>query len=234
MGCQLPNILCCISTILYYMSFVQLATLQFVPSLYPESLRGVEVCGETVLEIIGNKDQKISWKNFGFHLSVPDEAVPSDITVSLAVKVIMSGPFQLPDGTHLVSSIYWVSGSQVFDKDVSVHIEHCAVISSEEEASKYKFIVGKCSQKNLPYTFKIRDAVFSPQSRLGTINVRQFSFFAAIFRGLWSSSKRRYMSYCFTKQRAKKLPCWKCEFLVTQNLAACRQVVDINDFLINS
>ena len=202
--------------------------LQFVSPSLPESLRGVEVCGQTVLEITGNEDQKVSWKDFGFHLSVPDGAVPSDVTVSLAVKAIMSGQFQLPDDTHLVSSIYWVSGSRVFDKEVSVHIEHCAVISSEEEASNYKFIVGKCSQKNLPYTFKIRDAVFSPQSRLGTINVRQFSFFAAIFRGLWGSSKCQYMSYCFIKRSAKTLSCWKCEFIMTQSLATCRQVEYIN------
>ena len=214
-------------------SFIPTNLPQFVSLSLPESLRGVEVCGETVLEITGNEHQKVSWDDFGFHLSVPDGAVPSDVTVSLAVKAIMSGQFQLPDDTHLVSSIYWVSASRVFDKELSVHIEHCAVIRSEEEASKFKFIVGKCSQKNLPYNFKICDAVFSPQSCLGTINVRHFSFFAAIFRGLWGSNKCQYMSYCFIKRSAKKLSCWKCEFLVTQNLATCRQVVDINDLTVS-
>ena len=191
-------------------------------SFLPESLQGVEVCGETVLEVTGNEHRKVSWDDFGFHLSVPDGAVPSDVTVSLAVKAITSGQFQLPDDTHLVSSIYWVSGSRVFDKEVSVHIEHCAVINSAAEASNYKFIVGKCSQKNLPYNFKIRDGVFSPQSRLGTINVRQFSFFAAIFRGL--RGKCHYMSYCFIKNDTNKPSCWECVFLVTQNLTARVQV----------
>ena len=150
------------------------------PSL-SESLRGVEVCGETVVEDTGSEHQKVSWHDYGFHLSVPDGAVSSDVTVSLAVKAIMSGQFQLPDDTHLVSSIYWVSASQLFEKEVSVHLEHCAIINSEEETSNYKFIIGRCSQKNLPYKFKIRDAVFSLQSHLGTITVRQFSFFAAIY-----------------------------------------------------
>ena len=122
----------------------------------------MEVCGETVLEITGSEQQKLSWDGYGFHLSVPDVAVPSDVTISLAVKAIISGQFQLPDDTHLVSSIYWVSASRLFDKEVSVHLEHCGIIDSEEEAYNYKFIVGKCSQKNLPYRFRTCDAVFPP------------------------------------------------------------------------
>ena len=102
----------------------------------------------------------MSWDDYGFHLSVPDGAVSNDVTVSLPVKAILSGQFQLPEDTHLVSTIYWVSASQAFDKEVSVHLAHCGIISSEVEASNYKFIVGRCSQKDLPYKFKIRDAVF--------------------------------------------------------------------------
>ena len=154
------------------------------------------------------------------------------MTVNLAIKAFKSGKFQLPNDTQLVSSIYWVSASQRFDKEVSVQIEHCAVISSEEEASNYKFIVGASSQKNLPYTFKVRDAVFSPQSRLGTISVRQFSFMAIvnIFRGSWG--KYRYMSYCFIKKAASTRPCWDCEFLVTQNLTARVQVSNSETLLV--
>ena len=185
----------------------------------------MEVCGETVLEITGSENQKISWNGYGFHLSVPDGAVPSDVTISLAVKAITSGQFQLPDNTHLVSSIFWVSASQLFDKEVSVHLEHCGIINSEEEASNYKFIVGRCSKKNLPYHFKIRDAVFPPHSHLGTINVKQFSFLATVFRGLWGKSKCRYMSHCFIKRNTRKPPRWECEFLVTQNLATCLRVL---------
>ena len=187
----------------------------------------MEVCGETVLEITGSEHQEFSWDDYGFHLSVPEGAVPSDVTVSLAVKAILSGQFQLPVDTHLVSSIYWVSASHLFDKKVSVHLEHCAIINSEEEASNYKFIIGRCSQKNLPYKFKIRDAVFSPKCRLGTITVRQFSFFATVFRGLWGESKHQYMSHCYIKCSTKEPHFWKCAFLVTQNLPTCLKVLEI-------
>ena len=217
-----------------YFSFILPHFLQFLSTSLSESLKGIEVCGETVLEITGSRHQEVSWDNYGFHISVPDGAVSSDVTVSLAVKAIMSGQFQLPDDTHLVSSIYWVSASQVFDKEVSVHFEHCGIINSEEEAFNYKFIVGRCSQKNLPYKFKIRDAVFSPQSHLGTINVRQFSFFAAIYRGLWSTSKCQYMSHCFIKNDANRPSCWECVFLVTQNLAPCLQVMNTIGISVNN
>ena len=45
--------------------------------------------------------------------------------------------------------------SQKFLNKMSVHIQHCARITSKEEASNYKMTVGKCSQKSLPYTFQI-------------------------------------------------------------------------------
>ena len=191
-------------------------------------------CGETVLEVIGEKQQQLSWKAYGFHLTIPDGAVPSDVTISVAVKAIMSGQFELPQDTHLVSAIYWVSASEKFHKKVSVHIQHCAIIGSKEEASNYKFIVGKCSQESLPYTFKILDGVFSPHSHLATITVKQFSFFAAIFQGWWGNSNCRYTSHCYFKRDPGTPSCCEVEFVVTQNLPHCLQVRRIHALFIGT
>ena len=40
---------------------------------------------------------------------------------------------------------------------VSVNIQHSAVISTEKECSKLKYVITNCTQKKIPYRFKDRD-----------------------------------------------------------------------------
>ena len=146
----------------------------------PGSLRGVEVCGETVLEVVGDKSQKVEWPGYGFYMEVPDGALPPSVTASVAVKAILAGQFQLPEASQLISAIYWISASEVFLKEVAVNIQHCAVIRSGEETSKFRFIIAKCSQKELPYRFREREGVFNPHTQYATIKLKQFSLVGAV------------------------------------------------------
>ena len=95
---------------------------------YLDPLQGMEHCGETVLEIIGSRYQKVCWKGYGFQVTIPEGAVFKDATVHLAVKSILSGQFKLPDDACLVSDIYWVTAREKFLKAVSVHIQHLSLI----------------------------------------------------------------------------------------------------------
>ena len=140
----------------------------------------MEVCGETVLEVVGNKYQKLEWPGYGFYIEVPDGALPPGVSSSVAVKVILAGQFKLPEDSQLISAIYWISASEVFLKEVAVNIQHCAVISSEEECSKFRFIIAKCSQKELPYRFRVREGVFNPHTQFATIKLKQFSLLGEI------------------------------------------------------
>ena len=151
------------------------------------------------------------------------KAVPSGVTVNVAVKAILAGQFKLPQDAQLVPSIYLVSASKMFLKRVSVHIEHCARITSKEEESNYKMIVGNCSQESLPYTFQIRDGIFSQESQLATISVKQFSFIAAI-RWLLGSSKFHYTSHCYLKCHPSRPTSWKLRFMITQKLPSWQRV----------
>ena len=140
----------------------------------------MEVCGETVLEVVGDKSQKLEWPGYGFYLEVPDGALPPEVTASVAVKVILAGQFQLPEDSQLISAIYWISASEEFLKEVAVNIQHCAIIRSQEETSKFRFIIAKCSQKELPYRFKKREGVFNPHTQYATIKLKQFSLIAPV------------------------------------------------------
>ena len=114
-----------------------------------------------------------------------------------------------------------LSSSKKFQKEVSVHLSHCAVIDTEEEASNYKFILGKCSQKSLPYTFKMKDGIFPPHSQLATLSVKEFSFFAAIFRG---KKRPRLMYNSHYYLRHVEPHEWEASFLVTLGLPSQLQV----------
>ena len=138
------------------------------------------MCDETVLEVVGDKSQKLEWPGYGFNIEVPDEALPPGVTASVAVKVILAGQFKLPENSQLISAIYWVSASEVFLKEVGVNIQHCAVIGSEEECLKFRFIIAKCSQKELPYQFRVREGVFNPYTQYATIKLKQFSLLGGI------------------------------------------------------
>ena len=138
-------------------------------------LRGVEVYRETVLEVVGDKPQKVEWPGYGFFIEVPEGAVPPGVTASVGVKVILAGQFKFPENSQLISAIYWVSSSVEFLKEVAVNIQHCAIIRSEDQCSQFKFIIAKCSQKELPYKFREREGVFSSHTQYGVIKLKQFS-----------------------------------------------------------
>ena len=135
----------------------------------------MEVYGETVLEVVGDKPQKLEWPGYGFYMEVPDGALATGMTASVGVKVILSGQFKLPEHRQLISAIYWISSSEVFLKEVSINIQHFAVIMSEEQCSKLGFIIAKCSQRELPYTFREKPGSFNPHTQYGTIKLKQFS-----------------------------------------------------------
>ena len=150
--------------------------LQFVTvHVVQTSCVGVDVYRETVLEVVGDKPQKVEWPGYGFFIEIPEGAVLPGVTVSVGVKVILAGQFKFPENRQLISAIYWVSSSIEFIKEVSVNIQHCAVVRSEDQCSQFKFIIAKCSQSQLPYRFREREGLFSSHTQYGAIQLKQFS-----------------------------------------------------------
>ena len=131
--------------------------------------------GETTLEVVGDKPQKLEWSGYGFYIEVPEGALPPGVTASVRVKVILGGQFQFPENSQLISALYWVCSSEVFLKEVAVNIQHCAVIKNELQCSTFRFIIAKCSQRNLPYRFREREGVFNPHTQYGVIKLKHFS-----------------------------------------------------------
>ena len=84
----------------------------------------------------------------------------------------------MPPDCELLSAVYWVYSPHKFTKPLTVEIQHCAVLSSDQQSLELSFISTKCTQKELPYVFKVRDGgVFSPHSSYGGLALTQFSGF---------------------------------------------------------
>ena len=98
---------------------------------------------------------------------------------------------------ELISPIYLISSNNSFLKELTVNIQHGAVITSEEQCAEFKFIVAECSQEVLPYKFKkTGKGLFNTHSQYAAIQVKQFSYF-----GLTGPvyTKLHYMSLKFYK-----------------------------------
>jgi len=84
----------------------------------------------------------------------------------------------MPPDCELLSAVYWVYSPLKFTKPLTVEIQHCAVLFSDQQSLELSFIFTKCTQKELPYVFKVRDGgVFSPHSSYGGLALTQFSGF---------------------------------------------------------
>ena len=197
--------------------------------LCADFLRGVEVYKETVLEVVGDLPQKVEWPGYGFFIEIPEGAVPPGVTASVGVKVILAGQFKFPDNSQLISAIYWVSSSVVFLKEVSVNIQHCGVIRSEDQCSYFKFIIAKCSQKELPYTFRERKGLFSSHTQYGAIKLKQFSILALTAP---DDTDVLCTALMFYKQRIACPLTIVFHFVVVRDLESYLQVCDFTIILI--
>ena len=149
-------------------------TLVYLP-LYSGYLRGVKVIDHITFTYAG-KAQSFEWLNHGFKINFPENALPPGVDeCRVHIKASLSGQFDFPRDTELVSGLYWLSCRHVFTRPVTVEIQHCVQIQPQHQ-SNLMFIVAKCSQEDLPYQFKtLEGGVFSPSSPYGSINLTHFS-----------------------------------------------------------
>ena len=89
------------------------------------------------------------------------------------IKASLSGQFELPEGYELVSAVYWVATPGKFTKSVTMEAQHCANFSNP---SQLCFVRTNCTQKSLPYKFRIVDGgSFTCGSKYGVLSAPHFS-----------------------------------------------------------
>ena len=136
------------------------------------------VC-EKLFEISGEFPQLLDWEEYGLRIQVPEGATsePCDI----AIKAIVAGQFEFPEGTDLVSAVYAIFVSKRLTKPVMLEIQHCVSITREEQGRFLSFVRAQCNQPQLPYQFEPLDnGTFPPHSDYGKIACDRFSLVGTV------------------------------------------------------
>ena len=192
-------------------------------------LRGVDVIGETSL-LVTSQAQTFNWIDYGMKLHIPQGSLPTKLEhCKLHIKVGLSGQFSLPKNTSLVSAVYWVDSEPrcKFSEAITIEIQHCA---KPMQSSRLSFVRAKCSQKDLPYTFKTMDGgKFTQQTNFGCISLHEFSILS-ILRSFFVVEDQQQQTldedpyYHASFYYIGKPTSWKVHFVVTAELDAYHAV----------
>ena len=167
----------------------------------------------------GRDPQTFEWENHGLKISIPELSDRAEIVID--IKAGLAGQFELPVGVQLVSPVYWLCCRQKFEHPVTLEMQHCAVIRNQTECSSLQFVAAKCSQEVLPYLFKpLQHGTFSRHSSFGSIELKQFSFFAITDSSI-SLRKKYFTRLYYIVKGANK---WEIHFIMSWNLQLCIEV----------
>ena len=118
-------------------------------------------------------------------MEVPAHAAGSCGAPPLEIGMVslISGQFEFPPGTQLVSGVYAIASSQKPAQPVLLLMEHCVDLESLQEGVSLHFVRASCSQDSLPYKFEFLDqGNFPITSRYGSIQLEKFSLLAIVWR----------------------------------------------------
>ena len=182
---------------------------------FPGSVHGVEVAGEVEFTV-STEGGSFHLEGYGLRLHVPKDSLPAGMgECKINIRVSLSGQFQLPEGTDLLSPVFWISAPCKFTKPVTLEIQHCALAEDEAVLSNLSFVSANCSQKDLPYRFKqVSGGVFTKHSTFGSIKLEHFSGVGV------TGSKETPRSYCAHLYNTMKQMHWRFYFVIMQDLDA--------------
>ena len=160
----------------------------------------MDVIAETNV-VITNQARTFNWAGYGLKLHIPQGALPPGLEkCKLLMKVGLSGQFELPENTSLVSAVYWIDSEprRRFTQLLTVEIQHCV---NRAVTAKLSFVHAKCSQKYLPYEFeKTKEGEFPKESAYGFVQLTHFSIWSVIYKMLVPGVLYRARLYYLRKE----------------------------------
>ena len=185
-------------------------------------LLGVDIVGEKDL-VVTNELMNFQWEDHGFKLHIPLNALPEGTPDCLInIKVCLAGQFELPDGYELVSPVYWVATPVRFTKPVTVETQHCANFSNP---GQLHFVRTNCTQKSLPYKFKIIDGgTFTLGSKHGALSATHFSGIGVAKQVMPGEPSCQYCAQVYFTVKHLQDHWYYCHFVITKDLEMCLAV----------
>ena len=189
------------------------------------SFLGVEVVGEVKL-VVTNEAMNFQWKDHGFKLHIPENALPEGIPeYSVNIKASLSGQFKLPEGYELVSAVYWVKTSGKFTKPITIEVQHCANFSDSKQLC---FVCTSHAQKSLPYKFEVIDGgTFTLPNKYGTLSTTHFCGTGVAKKVEPNEHSCQYCAQVYFTVKSLKNYWYYCHFVVTKDLEMCLTVSKI-------
>ena len=144
--------------------------------------------GKKVCLYNANSSHELQLDECGLTLSLPDGLFsPVDSTVyEAAAQGLWGGDFEFPAGTHLISSVCYISVSPTvpqLDEPVTVQLVHCAHLSSQSQSEYLSFVVAEVQpgKQSGPFKFELLPGgSFSAKSQTGSIELKSFSLVAIV------------------------------------------------------
>ena len=148
-------------------------------------------------------------------LHVPESKLPTGMgNYRINIKASLSGQFQLPEDSDLLSPVFWLSAPCKFTCPVTLEIQHCALREDETALSSLSYVSTKCSQKDLPYKFRqVEGGMFTKHSSYGSIKLSHFSGLAVTGR---KTTPRSYCAHLY--HTMKQMYDWRFYFVIIQDL----------------
>ena len=144
-----------------------------------------------------NSSQSFHWEGYGLKLHIPPGSLPKSVeNCTITIKASLSGQYQFPPDTELVSPVFWLmcEPRMRFNVPLTLEIEHCAPLENCLHLSMTRAL---CSQKDLPYLFRFLlegTGTFTKYSTYGSIALGGFSGVGVVQE---RSEERRYWSNVF-------------------------------------
>ena len=167
------------------------------------------------------------WKGYGLRLHVSKDSLPAGtVECRINIKVSLSGQFQLPEDSDLLSPVFWISAPCKFTKPVTLEIQHCALTEDEAALSNLSFVLTKCTQRDLPYRFRQVDGgVFTTNSTYGSIQLSHFSGVGVAGR---KGTPRLYCAHVYHSKKNSHE--WRFYFVIIPDLGAKNTVNSADAF----
>lgn len=135
------------------------------------------VIAEHELIIMKDESSLLDWKKMGLRLTVPKGAIDDDRTVVIHIKALLAGKYHLPKGSELMSVVYLLSASAVLKKQITMEIEHCAILRTKDDCKSMNFVVASSTSQG--FQFKIfKGGDFPIGKTYGSIDLSHFCAFA--------------------------------------------------------
>ena len=174
--------------------------------------------------MIHSEAKSFCWEHLGLKLHFQKDSLPEGMEQCiLKVKASLTGQYEFPDDSYLVSPIFWLRCEPMqklkFTKPVTIEIQHCA---KPENSSKLSFVRAVCTQEHLPYAFKRGlEGSFSSCSSYGIVKLNSFSGLGIVQEGL---PDKQYCSWLYYLNESSRT---EIHFVVTWNTKLHRSVSNI-------